>query len=272
MIPWPIVRQAGVAALAMLLASSTTPASTASSDNTQSTCTDCTFLIDWNPTLECTEPFTDGADLQNCVLLSGPPGCGSHPIEEVETPDPIGGGTFPEDIEQNPPSGEGCVVPHETGNYIVFPFPPPFGLEILREDLTEIERLHFLEDYPEITWVEIHVPQPGLAARIGEITGTPSFGQIRLTLNGRLVEVVETVFEQDANDVTEAVVKAIRDARFTVRHVSPYIEVTWDEFLRTGVTHVRLESTDPGIVRNEVALEPRAWLNVPIRGGSDSGP
>jgi len=40
-------------------------------------------------------------------------------------------------------------------------------------------------NYPELTWIEIHVDQPDLAAIIVEIEGTPKSGRIELTLNDR---------------------------------------------------------------------------------------
>jgi hypothetical protein len=248
----------GWVGLMALLVASPAIAATASTSGTQSSCTNCTVLVDWNPTFDCNDPISSGYDLVSCLFASGPAGCRSNPIQEAPAPDPIGGSPGPIVLEEQPSGSEGgCLVPHETGNYWVTPLdsPPPFGLHILREDLTEIERLHFWENYPEITWMEIYVEQPNLIARIGEMTGTPAGGQIIVTLNGRIVPV-DTAFTDTASDVNQALVVAIAGARFKVAYDRPYIKVIRDELFDVGLTRVAFESTDSGIVQSEVYLEP----------------
>ena len=136
----------------------------------------------------------------------------------------------------------------------------------LRKERSEIDRLHLWEDYPGVTWVEIYVNQPLLIAQIGPITGTPTNGQIVLTLNGRPI-TVETAFANDADDVTAALKDGIRRANFDVVSVAPYIEVRWDNVFNTGITRVGFQSTDPGIVQSDVALEPQARDDDLILGG-----
>jgi len=254
----------GIAALT-LLACAPALAATASTVNTQSSCTDCTALVDWNPTFACSNPIASGDDLVNCLFDSGPAGCHSNPIEEPAPSGSMGGSPFPQEVEERPNGSDGgCLVAHETGNYWVepLPSPPPYGLHIRREDDSEIDRLHFWEDYPEIQWIEVFVDQPDRIARIGEITGTPSQGLIVVTLNGRIVPV-DTAFANSAADVTQALVQAIQFEGFEVALVRPYIEVLRDARFDVGLTRVAFESTDPGIVQSEIALEPTR-LRTPL--------
>jgi len=256
-----------------LLACAPVLAATASTTGTQSTCTDCTVLVDWNPTFDCSDPIADGDDLVSCLFESGPPGCHSNSIEEpTSPPDAMGGSPFPQDLQERPDgSEESCLVSHETGNYWVTPLedPPPYGLNIRREDDTEIDRLHFWENYPEIRWIEVHVDRPDRIARIAEIVGTPSEGLIVVTLNGRIVQV-DTAFENSAAEVTEALVQAMQFQGFEVALVRPYIEVLRDARFDVGLTRVAFESTDPGIVQSEIALEPPR-LRPPV-GNPSFGP
>jgi len=218
-------------------------------------------LIDWNPTLSCDNPFADGFGLIECILDSGPPGCGSNSSVPTTTSGGQSNPNQPVIFQQNPPapSDDGCIVTHETGNYRVTPLPYPLvGLNIVREeDSSEIERLHFLETYPELTWIEIEVQQLNLVAIISEIEGAPSSGLIEVTLNDRPVPAIETAFHADSGDVTHALVAAIRQAHFQVQYQRPYIVVTKDRTTGSGLTKIRFRSTDPGITRSEIALEPQ---------------
>jgi hypothetical protein len=134
------------------------------------------------------------------------------------------------------------------------------GFNIVRfedEVESEIDRLRFRENYPGLTWTQVEVDQPYLAAIIGEIEGTPTSGQIKLELNWRTVPAVDTVFHDDPRDVTLALVAAIRQAGFEVEYQRPHIVVFKDRSTGSGLTHIRFESTDPGIVKSEIALDHR---------------
>ena len=214
----------------------------------------------WNPTLTCDSPGDDTGDLVACMIATGASSCGGHPYPPEQEPPgtQIGGEQFPVELEQNPPqSSGGCVVEHHTGNYLVW-FREPSNLEILREDLTEIERLRIWESYPEITWLEAFVDQPGLVAEIREIEAAPSSGVITVTLNGWPVSV-QTGLANTARQLNRDLLRAIQRAGFRATYEAPYIVVERD-FLSykfgTGLKRVRLESTDPNIVSSEIALEP----------------
>jgi len=246
-----IHRLAVIAAVGLLLASAPAWAATAQTENAQTNCGNCEALIDWNPTLSCDDPFADGFATA---------GGQSNPNQPVI-------------FQANPPAPDDdvCVVTHETGDYWVTRLPDPLvGLHIVRaEDESEIDRLHFTENYPELTWIEIEVDQPFLAAVIGEIEGTPTSGRIELTLNDRAVPVVQTVFHTDPREVSLALVAAIRQANFDVAYQRPYIVVLKDLDTGSGLTKIRFESTDSGIVKSEIALDlwersgPEPELRVP---------
>jgi hypothetical protein len=259
-----IHRLLGVAAVGLLLASAPAWAATAQTDGSGTTGGGGNALIDWNPTLSCSDPFADGADLLDC-LLGSDPGCGSGPSE----PPTSSGGSenphLPKDFQQNPPgsSDDGCIVSHETGDYRVTRLPAPLvGLRIVRaEDSSEIERLRFLETYPGLTWTAIEVDQPDLVAIITEIDEAPSSGLIELTLNGRVVPAVNTAFYANPRQVSFALVAAIEQAGFDVTYQRPYITVIHDNVNDAGLTRIRFRSTDPAIVRSEIALEPQEHLD-----------
>ena len=81
------VHQVGGIALITLLAHAPVLAATAATNNSVSTCSDCTFVVDWNPVFECSDPVSGGENLVDCLLGSGPPGCSpGSPLE------PQGGG------------------------------------------------------------------------------------------------------------------------------------------------------------------------------------
>jgi len=268
-----IHRLAVIAAVGLLLASAPAWAATAQTENAQTNCGNCEALIDWNPTLSCDDPFADGFDLMECILGSGPPGCGSNSNVPTTTAGGQSNPNQPVIFQANPPAPDDdvCVVTHETGDYWVTRLPDPLvGLHIVRaEDESEIDRLHFTENYPELTWIEIEVDQPFLAAVIGEIEGTPTSGRIELTLNDRAVPVVQTVFHTDPREVSLALVAAIRQANFDVAYQRPYIVVLKDLDTGSGLTKIRFESTDSGIVKSEIALDlwersgPEPELRVP---------
>jgi hypothetical protein len=214
----------------------------------------------WNPTLTCDSPADDTGDLLVCMIATGTSGCGGHPYPTEQEPPgtQIGGEQFPVELEQNPPqSSGGCVVQHHTGNYLVW-FVEPAGLEILREDLTEIDRLRIWESFPDITWLEAFVDRPDLVAEIKEIEAVPSSGVITVTLNGWAVSV-QTALSNNARQLNRDLLRAIQRAGFRATYEPPYIVVERD-FVSfkygTGLKRVRMESTDPNIVSSEIALEP----------------
>jgi hypothetical protein len=230
-----------------------------SDDATAGEPVDAMIGASWNPTLTCDSPADDTGDLVVCMIATGTSGCGHPYPTEYESPwTPIGGEQFPVELEQNPPQGsDGCVVVHETGNYLVW-FREPSNLEILREDLTEIDKLRIWESYPEITWLEAFVDQPDLVAEIREIDAVPSSGVVTVTLNGWTVSV-QTALSNNARQLNRDLLRAIQRAGFRATYEPPYIVVERDfrsYKFGTGLQRVRLESTDPNIVSSEIALEP----------------
>ena len=226
-------------------------------------CESCSASADWNPTLVCDDPTSSLAELYSCMIgVSG--GCGGFPITTVGSGTTGIGGLVPAEHLQsrNSLDEDGCLVTHHTGNYLVY-FLPPAGLEIYREDFSEIDRLRFRENYPEIEWTEVHVNQPELVAEVQEFTEDPSSGVITLTLNDWPVRV-QTAWSSTPSELTQALVKAVQDAGFDASYRRSFIVVAEDlrdPELPVGITRVRFESTDPNIVTSEIALEPRSVLD-----------
>ena len=270
-----ILCRTGVTFSAVLLACGTVFGATAQTKDFEGNapnvgnCSSCQCEADWNPTVSCgAGPDDTIEDLLHCLITSLSTNCNpDHPFETEENTDPFGDGGGASDLEPDPPGDDdGCIVPGENGDYVIRPLKDPLiGFEILREDGSEIDNLSLWEDFPGIEWTELEVNQRDLLARIGDFQGIPTNGEVIVTLNRRDVRV-DTGSHTQAFEVTRALVNAIERAGFTVSHEPPYALVTWDTLYNRGLTHVSLRSNDPGLVRSELALEPKEMTDLVIDG------
>jgi len=220
----------------------------------------CECNTNWNPNVSCSSDSVDDIDdLLTCLVVSGSPGCsgGSGPSTVGSGPDPFGGPDPLQDLEMD--SGgpdDGCVVPGDTGDYIVRKLDPPLiGIEILRIDGSEIDNVELFESFPGIGWTQLHVDREDLLARIRLFSEQSLGGRIEITLNYRALSV-DTRYFRGASDLNQGVAEALRAAGFDARYEPPDILVHWDRVRDSGLKHVGLRTLDPGLVTSELALEP----------------
>jgi hypothetical protein len=137
------------------------------------------------------------------------------------------------------------------------------ALDIRRSDGTEIDQLRLRENDPVIQSTEISVNLPGLVARIGAVTETPSTGTIFVTVNGRVASVASGGLTTPA-ELNQAVADALVAVGFEVE-LTPTALVVWrDLLLDRSITSVGWRSTDQNIRESDISLE--ATASIPALG------
>jgi len=220
---------------------------------------DCVVEARWNPVVSCQPGSGDDIyDLLACLVTSESPGCRVDFPSTPEPPDTIGGSPHPVNLQATYNSeSDGCIVVHETGNYVIAPLDQGYGFTVLREDGSEIEHLYLLETVPGIKWTEVAVDQDGLMARIASFVERPTSGTVTVWLNERTVEV-DTWSSNNGAQLTRALENAIREAGFSVMSDRDYLYVTWDHLEKQSLRRLGLGTTDSAIIRTELALESSA--------------
>jgi hypothetical protein len=188
----------------------------------------------WNPTFSCEVQIGDTwLDFMEC-LADG--------IQDPPDPGP------------SPPGGR--------EDYVVYPLsatPPPFGIQIWYQDGSEIDRLYWWEDDPNIKMNFITVNQPGLVGRIAAVSERPSRmgGLIKLEVNGTQLPAagIPTGLYNKASKLTDEILVQIR-RHFHAIVIDDYIYITQESSTGAGITSITWESTDPSIVSTDLALLP----------------
>jgi hypothetical protein len=219
----------------------------------------------WNPTFVCdVEPGDTLDDVLECLADGiAPPPSNPCPPTTPDQPDAMGddGSQHPVNVQMNVGgSDDDCSDPMDRSDFVVTRLPwPQHGIRILRidEPWLDIDRLLLWENDPGIQMIDLKVNREGLVARIGEFVERPSRtgGIVTVTLNGRSVYLNTALFRK-APDLSSELERQLRDAHFEVRRMKPYLVVTQDLVNRSGITHLRLQSEDPGIATSDLALMP----------------
>jgi len=130
---------------------------------------------------------------------------------------------------------------------------PPFGLEILRANGRELDRLSLRENDPALQINTITVDFPGLLARIGRTRETPSGGAVIIRLNQVEIQVPTDAADSPAT-LDDKILNEILAAGFEAELGPEFLVVLRD---REGqsLRRVGIQSLDAAIVSSHIGLE-----------------
>ncbi len=216
---------------------------------------------DWNPIVTCS--VTPGGSIEEllyCLLdeiATPPPPCPT--LGGLETHSP-GGGRLARRY-----AGEPCSDPDSRQDFNVTLVPPPqYGVQILRLDGSEIERIALRENDPGIQTTELRNERPYRVARVRQIEETPEGGEVHIVVDDVEVTLsfghgpVATQVEINAD-----MARGLRAGGLTIAYQAPYFFISNHTGIPRGVHVLQYRSTDPGITRSDLALLPEDDPSVP---------
>lgn len=210
----------------------------------------------WNPQVRCVVGERQGIyDLLRCLAEGIDPNfpCpGGGGYSPSQTPPPYNHSTHIAPIDPPPTNCE-----HARSDYNVWFLPgPQVGIQIHRLDGGEVNSLFLRENDPNITYTAIEVDRPGMIARIGRFEGAPTGrNRVSVWVNDREIDV-DTRERSSGDDVTRDLAARLPLYGFSVILEPAYIVITGDHEAGTGITKIRLVSTDSGMVKSEIRIDP----------------
>lgn len=214
----------------------------------------------WNPVVTCSiGPGQTVLDLLLCLEneIENPP-----PVCPQSTTTSGGGGGGPVHFAENPPDCAEYPLGRSDFNVTVL-VPPPqrWGLEILRLDGGEIDRVAFRENDPGIQTTDLTINLPNRAAVFEMVTETPTGqGSVFLKVDSNVIEV--TTAGRTPLKINMALQSGVQALGYLMTVDGTKVTLYNRSGLYQGIRRIQFRSTDPGITKSSLELKPDPGIVV----------